>query len=147
MIIYSINQNLHTYILTAFGDGLEWNETIKMPVMAMILFVCSLGILTLDNSIKNKLKKDQIVLIVLVVIVISGLIFCSLYVQWTYTESIEIQGIQGRYIIPVLPLLFLLLGNIKLKSEITDIRLTKIIVLLLLIVILYTVLSIVIYHI
>ena len=126
---------------------MEWNETIKMPVMAMILFVCSLGILTLDNSIKNKLKKDQIVLIVLVVIVISGLIFCSLYVQWTYTESIEIQGIQGRYIIPVLPLLFLLLGNIKLKSEITDIRLTKIIVLLLLIVILYTVLSIVIYHI
>ncbi len=45
------------------------------------------------------------------VVGIIGLIFTSLYVQWTTCGSDSIAGIQGRYFIPILPLVVLLVGS------------------------------------
>ena len=35
----------------------------------------------------------------------------SLYVHWTASGSAYIQGIQGRYFLPILPLVMLLIGH------------------------------------
>ena len=57
-------------------------------------------------------------MIALTILAVGGLIFTSLFVQWTTCGSDSIAGIQGRYFIPILPLLMLLVGSqIKLKTE------------------------------
>lgn len=34
-----------------------------------------------------------------------------MYISWSRTEIITIEGIQGRYFLPIMPLIFLLLGR------------------------------------
>ena len=98
------------------------------------------------KSIKKKFSNKQKIVLGIVVIMIIGLIFCSLYVQWTQIESPEIQGVQGRYFIPIMPILLLLLGDIKVKSEYSSNRLTKMICLYSLIFLIYTMFSLIISH-
>ena len=51
----------------------------------------------------------------IIVICVIGLIFTSLYIQWSSPGNPTISGIQGRYFLPILPLVLLLISNLKLK--------------------------------
>ena len=46
----------------------------------------------------------------------------SMYIGWTFTTESVIQGVQGRYLLPVLPMLLLTLRgpSIKVDSELTS---------------------------
>lgn len=74
---------------------------------------------------KPKFTLYQNIIIFLISIAIIGLIFTSLYLQWTKTESNSIMGIQGRYFLPILPLLLLLLSNLKVKIEYSNENILK----------------------
>ena len=146
MILYTINNNMDKYLLSAFGNQLEWGEEI-FGVPFVIGFIALTMFITLtDESIKNKLSNKQKIVLGIVIIMIIGLIFCSLYVQWTQTESPEIQGIQGRYLIPIMPILLLLLGDIRVKSEYSSNKLIKVICLYSLIFLTFIMFSIIISH-
>lgn len=146
MILYTINNNMDKYLLSAFGNQLEWGEEI-FGVPFVIGFIALTMFITLtDESIKNKLSNKQKIVLGIVIIMIIGLIFCSLYVQWTQIESPEIQGIQGRYLIPIMPILLLLLGDIRAKSEYSSDKLTKTICLYSLIFLTFIMFSIIISH-
>lgn len=146
MILYTISQNFDMYLLTAFGDKLEWGEEVKNSMFIILLIGLTMLTTILDSSIKGKFSKKQKVLIGIIILLILGLIFCSLYAQWTQKESFEIQGIQGRYFIPILPLILLLLGDVDIKGETIERKLTKTITLYGLIITVITILTIIISH-
>ena len=98
MLLYTINLEGDKYLLTLFGSQLGWGELIKLysiiPYTLAALY-CFVGITT--EEIKNKFKTYQLVWISLVCLAIIGLIFTSLYIQWTNIGSTSILGVQGRY--------------------------------------------------
>lgn len=123
----TIDLNLESYISTCFGEKIGWGELIHINyIVPYTLFILTLFISLNDNTIKNKFNKFQTILISLICVSIVALIFTSLYVQWTYCQSTSIAGIQGRYLIPILPLTLILIGSkIKNKSEYSEQGFTK----------------------
>lgn len=147
-LLYTINLNGHSYVMSLFGNAIGWGEFIKLDsivpytLLAIYLFVAST-----DEEIKEKLKKYQIMWILLVVLAVIGLIFTSLYVQWTTVGKESILGIQGRYFLPILPLIMLLLGNaLKVKTSYKKENVSKVVAIIMLVVQIFVVSQIVIVH-
>ncbi len=74
-----------------------------VPTTYLIILV----VLTIRNNKIEISNKDKII-VFLVCLMIIGLVFTSLYVQWTKLEANIIDGIQGRYFLPIIPLAILL---------------------------------------
>ena len=147
-VLYTFNLNGSNYLLSLFGSDLGWGELIKLYSIVPYAF---LGIYLFtaitDNELKDKFKRYQIVWISLVVLAIVGLIFTSLYVQWTTVGQTSIAGIQGRYFLPILPLVMLLLGSvIKVKSLYNEEKATKFVGISILVLQIFTISQILIEH-
>lgn len=117
--LYTLNLNGADYIYTMFGGKLGWGELVNVySIVPYTLFITLIWITISDEETKDKFKLYQKVWIALTLLAIVGLIFTSLYVQWTTCSSDWILGIQGRYFIPILPLLALLVGSsLKVKTS------------------------------
>ena len=114
MLIYTINANGSKYILSMFGGEVGLNEHVILHTFVPYVFiVISLMAGILNEEIKNKFSKFQTIIIVLIALAIIGLVFTSLYIQWTETTEVVIKGVQGRYFLPILPLILLLLRKAK----------------------------------
>lgn len=112
MILYSMVYGLSTDTLSLFGTELGYFEFVKLYSLVPYVFIgLYLFVAVTDKEIKNKLKRYQVVWILLVVLATILLLFMSLYVHWTVVGSTYIQGIQGRYFLPILPLVMLLIGH------------------------------------
>lgn len=145
---YTLNINGANYIMTMFGQQLGWGEMINLySIVPYTLLILAIWISISDSSLKEKFKLYQKVIIALTVFAIILLIFTSLYVQWTLCGSNSILGIQGRYFIPILPLIIMLIGcNIKVKTEYSDETISKSITIVGVLLQIIAVLSIVIGH-
>lgn len=145
-LIYTFDSCFNDYFLSCFGGQLEWNEVVKMNIVPYVM----LGLISLatisEPKLKNLLTRNQTIIILLVIIAIIGLIFTSIFLQWS-TSKIEINGVQGRYFIPILPLILVLAGNIKINTKYKQETITKLICIIGYIVMLYTAVSIVTIHI
>ncbi len=146
MVLYTINNNSNKYLLSAFGNQLEWGDQVDGTTFVIVFIALTMFVTLTDESIKNKLSNRQKIVLGIITVTVIGLIFCSLYVQWTQIESPEIQGIQGRYFIPIMPIMLLLLGDIKAKSEYSQDKLIKIICLYSLIFLIYIIFGVIIFH-
>ena len=103
--------------------------------------------LKITEKIKNKFKTYQLIWIALVVLAIVTLIFTSLYVQWTTIGGESIAGVQGRYFLPILPLIMLLIGStLKIKSSYKKENINKFVAISILILQVYTISQIIIAH-
>lgn len=140
-LLYTIIKNAPQYIQEMFGLKLEWNEAITIPIFPIILLILSILISAL-GKIKTNLKKIEKILLVAIIISCIFLVFTSMFISWSKTETLEIMGIQGRYFIPILPLAFLLIGNF-----LEDSKTTKIISILGSIMQIYVIMALVLYHI
>lgn len=86
------------------------NEHVILHTFVPYVFMAiSLIAGVLNEETKNKFSLYQTVIIVLITLSIVGLVFTSLYIQWTETAEVSIKGVQGRYFLPILPLVLLLL--------------------------------------
>lgn len=109
-VIYTIVVNLKSYIMGMFGEGLEWNEEITIPLFPILLLLSSVIIAkTGENEIKWEKWEKLVISMVLLFSILA--VFTSLYIAWSRTELIMIEGIQGRYFLPMLPLVYLLFGR------------------------------------
>ena len=147
-VLYTFNLNGSNYLLSLFGADLGWGELIKLYSIVPYAF---LGIYLFtaitDNELKDKFKRYQIVWISLVILAIVGLIFTSLYVQWTTVGQTSIAGIQGRYFLPILPLVMLLLGSVvKVKSLYNEEKVTKFVGISILVLQIFTISQILVEH-
>lgn len=97
------------YFFSFFGSNLaHFNIGLAEPYILFLAFFI-FYIFMKDNQKNYILTPKQKIFIAVLVVICTGLIFTSIYVQWTAVGSPLIEGIQGRYFIPLaLPILFLL---------------------------------------
>lgn len=122
MLFNTININSGSYLYSAFGGEIGWDEYVKLQWIVPIVFGgLYIFFSASDIELKNRFNKYQQIIIGLIVLAVVVLIFTSLYIQWTAMFSSEISGVQGRYFIPILPLISLVvLNKLKLKNEYTE---------------------------
>ena len=118
----TVNYYIGDYTFSLFGKELGWNEYAQLnSLLPMVLGALFVFVSLSDKTLKISLKKYQNVIIGLIILAVIGLIFTSLYIQWNSTGNQLITGIQGRYFIPILPLVVLLIAsNLKIKTEYTE---------------------------
>ena len=75
-----------------------------------------LGVLSEESNLKLKYRLINIALIIILI----GGIFLAMYLYWTPTGNTIIEGVQGRYFLPVLLLLMAMLTPKKRKIELED---------------------------
>lgn len=148
MLMYTVNINANKYLLSLFGAELGWGELVQLQsLIPYIILAIYVFVAMIDEDIKNKFKTYQIVWIALVCLAIIGLIFTSLYVQWTTVGSTSILGVQGRYFLPILPLIMLLIGALtKVKSSYKTENINKMVGISLIVLNIYTIAQIIIVH-
>lgn len=147
-LLYTVNLYGNKYTMSLFGSELGWGELVKLYSIIPYAFLgiyCFSAII--DDEIKGKFEKYQIFWMALVVIAILGLIFTSLYVQWTVVGSNRIEGVQGRYFLPILPLITILIASkIKVKTLYQKENINKFVAISTLVLQIYTISQILIVH-
>lgn len=90
-------------------------ESLDVPYFVIMILTAGLIMLPLSASEQDRqlLKKDKII-IAIVCIVISALLLGSMMIGWTPISSPVILGVQGRYFLPMLPIILLLIRNSRL---------------------------------
>lgn len=111
IILNTINEKSSSYITQLLGGSLGWFQS---NIQAPLLFVLSYFLILTSTLIKQPYEKRYIptkirVLYFVVFCAISFLIMLSMYLGWTFNSENVINGIQGRYFLPVLPILLLAL--------------------------------------
>lgn len=126
ILLYTINKEGYFYFDTLFGGQLGWAGIVKLNfIVPFLLFVMYLVVAIEDKTVKNKLNSFQKIIIFLICLAIIALIFTSLYVQWTYVGNESILGVQGRYFLPFLPLIFILISGVKIRSDYKELDVIK----------------------
>ena len=110
---------------TFYADGMSWLNGmvgsslgwLAIPVSMIVIFAF-MAMLIFDTFIatedeKMMLNNKEKIFTLLILCCIVGLTFASLYVQWTPLEHEYVSGIQGRYFIPLLFSLFMLVKKVK----------------------------------
>lgn len=126
IFLYSLENYGMDLILQAFGKYLLWDEIISnQTIIPLSLIIVSSIIIFNENNNKKINNKLSNIVLSIVVLVIIALVFTSIFIQWTAFGTDVIYGVQGRYFLPILPLILILLSNIikgrfKLKPDILD---------------------------
>lgn len=118
----TINLYGRDYIYLMFGGELGWNEYLKMhSIVPITLEILYLFFSCTEEDSKNRFNKFQTAIIVLISLAVIGLVFTSLYIQWTPVTYDIIYGVQGRYFVPILPLISIgILSKLKIKNNYTE---------------------------
>ena len=119
ILIRTIKTEFLTYSLNAIGYTLGMLDIILSGVYAIpALIILNLIFLT-DKSDKN-IKNYKIVIMAGLFILISTLIFSTIYAQWTPYRHSYVNGVQGRYFYPILILIPFMFDKVKIESKIDD---------------------------
>ena len=141
-IVYTIIVNFQKYLTEIFGVTLEWNEQIVIHVFPYILLIMSI-LLIIKEKEKINWTIWQKIIISIVILACVFLVFTSMFLACSKLDTKYIQGVQGRYLMPIVPLIFLLFGK-KLSD---DKNVAKIITITGLVMQIYVIMEIVLYHI
>ena len=116
-ILYHVPAYLQVVCVTIGRKWLDWLGTMAgaklcklnvytcLPLIALFLVMLFIEMLFMTREEENHLQKRTKVVLLLLFLMIFGLTLTSLYVQWTAYKNPYIEGFQGRYLIPILPLL------------------------------------------
>ncbi len=97
-----------TWIRQTFGGNLGWIAVnVFMPFIFIYIIILIYSALAENDLMKNK---DRL-LIFICNIVIFLLVLTTEYIQWTTFRAETIDGVQGRYFLPLIPASFLALAN------------------------------------
>lgn len=96
-----------------------WNTiNIISIIIFIVLLLVTFGKYEENENYKFNLK-DKIICTVIIVIEILG-VLAAMYLGWTQARQTVIEGVQGRYFLPIIPLLFLILSSNKLQYDIKN---------------------------
>ena len=111
MIGRTIDQNADLYIKQLFGGVYSWFDVnlAWLFVIAYILLMC-LAAVSLQQESYTVKNTDKAVMGIIFLLVAAA-IAASMLFTWTSKTSDTIDGIQGRYFLPVLPLAVFLFKN------------------------------------
>ena len=102
---------------------LGWHDT-KLPFIITYGYMVLLGLHIFSKNIIERKDYKFWIIILFVLIGTYGGISTALYIAWTPIGSKYIQGIQGRYFLPLIPILAILLSQkrILLQGKILDLN-------------------------
>ncbi len=86
---------------------------IPLPIWWIGAYITSIVPIALLDKSRHLISKKQKLISLSIFVIIFLLVCAFVYISWTVVGQNMIDGIQGRYFIPILPLLFLLLFKIK----------------------------------
>jgi len=102
---------IYDYPMQLTGTWLGWldirlSSLFQLPLLMLLTFstIC-------ENYKKVEIDNKFKILVLFVVLVTIALIFTSIYIQWNSVENWAVEGIQGRYFIPLLLLIAILCYN------------------------------------
>lgn len=96
------------YINTLIGGSLGWfDQNIAAPWFLIIAFVLIILISMIPKSSDIPFPYKTKVIMGSIGVACSLLIMLSMFIGWTFTTENVIQGVQGRYFLPILPLILL----------------------------------------
>lgn len=93
-----------------------WN-TINI-VSVVIFIILLLAMFDEEKEVKQYVldKKEKIIFIIIISIEILGVI-AAMYLGWTQAKQTVVEGIQGRYLLPVIPLICMLASKKKIDCK------------------------------
>ena len=110
IFVRTIGSNADFYILSSFGNVLGWLEIPVQDIFIMsFVFVTFLSVLTIENKLLFNAKQKMIMALISVTTFSLTLIAMLIFHTWYGAETIW--GVQGRYFLPVMPLIFLIFNN------------------------------------
>lgn len=107
LLIRTIHVSGGFYIGSMIGSSLGWLQ-ITGPWYVILAFLLLL-LLAMPKSVMSDLqiKGTQKTVFACIFVIGAFLVCLSMYLAWTFNTESVIQGVQGRYFIPLLPLLLL----------------------------------------
>lgn len=100
-----------TYFLQGIGLALA-GLSLRLPLIIIVAFIAQLFLCSLiTNKFEYVFNGKQKVWMAFLSVCISGMVLATLMLDWTPLDSKLIEGVQGRYFLPVLPLLLFILRN------------------------------------
>lgn len=108
------------FLETMLGMQLGWlNIFVSRIVIYGLLFLMALSMQARVDENDMEVTAGQKIFYALVALMPLGMVLASMFMSWTPKNSTEIAGIQGRYLLPVLPVLLLLFrnGNVAVKKD------------------------------
>lgn len=117
--IYSIDIYGFDIFFDIFSKKMLMSNIIENTTIVPLLILYTF-IYILKDSDDSKLEltsKNKMFILFLIIMVIL-LIYVSLYISWCSYKDIKIYGVQGRYFLPILPLVYILIKSvIKLEKK------------------------------
>jgi|GEM_PF-5022061 membrane protein, related to actinobacillus protein (1944168) len=119
--LYITSKILSQYYVESYIGTLGWLDT-RIPYLLMCSYIILIMINIYSNNIisRNDLKAKFTISIYLILSYIG--ILTALYIGWSEVGLEYVDGVQGRYFVPVIPLLYILLSKrrIFVKKDILD---------------------------
>ena len=99
------------FITTAIGGNLGWFQ-VSMPWYAYLPFALILifQAMRVDNS-PLTFSFGQRLYMLLIIVCVTALTLASMFFGWTPITSATVQGLQGRYFLPLMPIAFMIFRN------------------------------------
>lgn len=106
-----------SFISQMLGNDLgSFTVTVSNPLM-IVMFVVLINLMKKDDSKKVLLSNSEKLYTYVIVIGVLILTFTALYLQWTKLYADVIDGVQGRYLLPLIPVLAMTAISRKSKTD------------------------------
>lgn len=119
VLFRTFQRNADYYVGGAIGRTLGWLD-ISITPLVFSGYIVALLVSVLTTNRENRIKSIDKIWCFCCCILLTALVYVSLFISWTRVSSNLIEGIQGRYFLPVLFIGFCLFQNqlIVLKKSI-----------------------------
>lgn len=118
---YIINGENENYVFTMIG-GWFTPYIIDFVFLGILLFATFCKNKKNNNKSDIQLENKDKILILIISLLIILMIFAGLYTGYTRSCYTIVEGVQGRYFLPILPLLLILIEKDKIQYSIEKIR-------------------------
>ena len=112
VVVRTIFEKLSFFVESMIANPLGWVD-IQVPNIIVMGFAIVLIFSAIPNHISKKTTKKLMIMSGVIVILVSGLVLAAMLISYTYVGSDIILGVQGRYFLPVLPLILLIIQGSK----------------------------------
>ena len=115
VMFHTLWASSYTYLIEAVGH-IRW--VIFLPRWVTYSYVAVLIATAFLDKNEIKISRKQKFIIAGTFLFICFMIFAVEYIAWTPVGKTTVGGVQGRYFVPVVPLLFLLFYNNRIKKQV-----------------------------
>lgn len=115
LFMRTINLKGEWYYYSCLGQDLSW-FTVKLPleifkIWGFLLLVCALK--KENNQLDNRMR----ILFIMINLIIFFLVLLSMCIYWTPLTFDHIEGVQGRYFIPIVFTILIVINNKKINIK------------------------------